>query len=208
MCLDCLDCISTTALQYGERIVFSGVWKILLSRPWHEGRDPIDGFAQRTGGGGTWNPSCPRCFDMVLHFTPPPLPPTLSGVPYLEAPPDLQRHEVFTIYCRIALDDGSWSLPMRHSVELYIYNQLVGNADARRCFKRREAQGQFVVFYAPPERLPGSDGLNVRFILGAPADGAELVLLSGVAFGALAGCLADGRSPTVDTCAHVYRLVL
>ena len=57
MCCDCLDRISNVALQHGERIQFSAVWKILLTQPWRAGSDPIQGFTQRAGGGGTWNQS-------------------------------------------------------------------------------------------------------------------------------------------------------
>ena len=64
------------------------------------------------------------------------------------------------------------------------------------------------VYWAPPRRLPGTDGYNVRVIAGAPADGSGLKLLSAVAFGALRGCLEQGASPTVNTTALLARAVV
>lgn len=208
LCCACLELVAAVAAPYAERIVFNNTWVILLTRPWRAGSAAVRGFEQRPGGGGVWLLSCILCVKQRFAAAAPPLPLTLSGVPFMELEPRLLRRVAFPIRCRTPSDDGGWLLLRWHSIEVLIYEQLVGDEEARRCFKRHEAVGRFAVFWAPPRRLHGCDGLLVRIIVGQPQVATEgLVLLSAVAFGALAGCLVGGRSPTTSTTAQLARLV-
>ena len=101
-------------------------------------------------------------------------------------------------------------------MEVFVYEQLVGDDEAAISFKRMPAFGDYAVFWQPPEPAPDADddALNIRIIAGKPADGSPWVLLSAVAFGALKGCLpaSPGKvanaSPTVDTSAQLARLIM
>ena len=136
------------------------------------------------------------------------MPATLKGEPYLTMQPRYERSN-FVVSCALPRSDGTYTAVQQHEVELYIFEQLVSDDEARRCFQRAPAIGEFMLFYEPPTAGPTQrvNRLRVRVVAGRPHRGGELVLLSAVAFGALRGCLAQGRSPTLDTTAMLACMV-
>ena len=206
VCCCCWEQVADVVEQHGTRIVFNPVWAALLARPWRVGGASTRAFQSRPSGGGTWVSQCPLCVEQRFEVPAPELPVTVP--PYLWLPPQLVQTLRRTERCRVPLPDCTWSALQTHSCEILIYSQVVPDPDARRCFQRSPAAGLCAVHYAPPEPQPGCNGFNLRLIFGQPADGSQLVLLSAVAFGALAGCLATGGSPSVDTTAHLARAVV
>ena len=101
---------------------------------------------------------------------------------------------------------------VRHSVEVIIYKQVLPSADARPVLQGLPARGKHALFYSPPHKHKDADvdGLNVRVIGGYGEEAerlGEFTLLSATAFGATAGCLHGGRSPTLNPTAHLVRAV-
>ena len=83
-------------------------------------------------------------------------------------PPLLVRHVRRLVHARIVSDSGRWSDLLAHTVEVYVWAQLVGDGEAREAFQRSPAQGQFAVFWQPPRALAHTTGLVLRVHAGAP----------------------------------------
>jgi len=211
LCCECLEHISAKVDKFKDRVVRAPVWDALQRRVWRsdlcEKEDLV--FCKRAAGGGCWKTECPLC---VEQFFPEPsvlIPATLKGEPYLTMQPRYERSN-FVVSCALPRSDGTYTAVGQHEVELYIFEQLdVDDDEARRCFQRAPATGEFMLFYEPPTAGPAQrvNSLRVRVVAGRPHRGGELVLLSAVAFGALRGCLEQGRSPTLDTTAMLARMV-
>ena len=128
---------------------------------------------------------------------------TLSGQSYPEMPPKLHMQWKGTVRAPLVFEYSDAGPVKCHSVEVFVYEQLVGDDEAANCFKRMPAIGVYAVFWQPPRPAPDVDGLNIRILAGKPSDGSPLVLLSAVACGALKGCLpasagkASNASPTL-----------
>ena len=120
-------------LTFADRAVSHDVLHAMAARAWRkrelDGR--VRGFEPRRGGGGTWRAHCPLCFDVRFSKPEPPLPRTLSGRPYMDMPPLLVRHVRRLVHARIVLDSGRWSDVLAHTVEVYVWAQLVGDGEAR-----------------------------------------------------------------------------
>ena len=213
MCVDCLEKISVQVdkLQLDGRVVLlDDVWTALLGRCYHAGASRFAGFRSSPagGGGGRWTIACPLCVTVELKPPMPRMPMTLPALPYATMPPKLLKHWKGVTRAPLVVENSSAGPVATHSVEVYVYEQLVGDAEAASCFKRMPAIGKYAVFWRPPMPAPEVDGLNLRIIAGKPSDGSPLVLLSAVAFGALKGCLPGHASPTIDTTAQLARLIM
>ena len=170
LCVDCLERVADKLDTFADRAVSHDVLHAMAARAWRQrelvGR--VRGFEPRRGGGGTWRAHCPLCFDVRFSKPEPPLPRTLSGRPYMDMPPLLVRHVRRLVHARIVLDSGRWSDVLAHTVELYVWAQLVGDGEAREAFQRSPAQGQFAVFWQPPRALAGTTGLVLRVHISLP----------------------------------------
>ena len=146
LCIDCLERVADKLDTFADRAVAHDVLHAMAVRAWRQrelvGR--VRGFEPRRGGGGTWRAHCPLCFDVRFSKPEPPLPRTLSGRPYMDMPPLLVRHVRRLVHARIVLDSGRWSDVLAHTVEVYVWAQLVGDGEAREAFQRSNpAQGRF-----------------------------------------------------------------
>ena len=219
MCVECLEKIASNmeeVEQGGRTILPDEVWSALQSRCYVAGAARVSGFRALPNGGGRWTSACPLCVSVELKPPTPRVPMTLTGQSYLEMPPKLHMQWKGIVRAPLVIENSVAGPVKAHSVEVLVYEQLVGNDQAAQCFKRMPAIGHYAVFWQPPIPAPGADedALNIRIIAGKPADGSPWVLLSAVAFGALKGCLpaSPGKvanaSPTVDTSAQLARLIM
>ena len=74
---------------------------------------------------------------MNIKFEPPspPRPLTLSGREYGKEPPRLLAFRRVAVRCRIWLEDGTAGPLLTHSLEVYVYKQLVDDAQCQKCFR-------------------------------------------------------------------------
>jgi hypothetical protein len=133
LCVECLERVADKLDTFADRAVSHDVLHAMAARAWRQrelvGR--VRGFEPRRGGGGTWRAHCPLCFDVRFSKPEPPLPRTLSGRPYMDMPPLLVRHVRRLVCARVVLDSGRWSIVLAHTVEMYVWAQLVGDGEAR-----------------------------------------------------------------------------
>jgi len=217
MCVECLEKIAENLEKFeqgGRTILPHEVWTALRSRCFVAGAVRVSGFRALRQGGGRWTLACPLCVKVDLMPPTPRVPKTLTGEPYFDMPPKLHKQWKGILRAPLVIENSVAGPVRSHSVEVLVYEQLVGNDEAQ-CFRRMPAIGQYAVFWQPPIPSPGTDddGLNVRIIAGIPADGSQWVLLSAVAFGALKGCQprlgkAANDSPTLDSTAQLARLIM
>ena len=139
VCIDCWECMADKLddIVRDRSIVTHDVWHAFSSRAWRAFDDDIccsvRGFQRRRPGGGIWLKECPLCVEQTFEPPSPPMPRTISGNDYLLAPSRFRRMR-FTVHSRMVMDDACLSDVKLHTVELYIYQQLVDNDEARRCF--------------------------------------------------------------------------
>ena len=180
MCVDCLEKISDQLdkLQRDGRVVLpDDVWTAMLGRCYHAGATRFDGFrASPAGGGGRWTIACPLCVTVELKPPMPRMPMTLSALPYATMPPKLLKYWKGVIRAPLVVENSSAGPVKSHTVEVYVYEQLVGDDEAALSFKRMPAIGVYTVFWQPPTPSPDADkdGLNIRIIAGKPADGSKV----------------------------------
>jgi hypothetical protein len=214
VCVDCWDHIATKidGIENGRRSVQPhDVWAAMKGRAYRRGcKERYRGFTPNAdgGGGGRWDGgACPLCVSVTVDPPTPPIPRTRSGRSYADAPPKLIMQKTYLVQSASLTASGTMGPVLLHSVEFCLFEQLVDDDEARRCFKHMPAQGKYRLYWEAPRRLPGSNGLNIRVLAGKPADGSALVLLSAVAFDALEGCLDNQRSPTLDSTAQIARVL-
>jgi hypothetical protein len=166
MCVDCLEKISVQVdkLQLDGRVVLpNDVWTALLGRCYHAGARRFAGFRALPAGGGRWTSACPLCVTVELKPPMPRMPMTLPALPYATMPPKLLKYWKGVIRAPLVVENSSAGPVATHSVEVYVYEQLVGDAEAASCFKRMPAIGKYAVFWRPPMPAPEVDGLNLQY---------------------------------------------
>ena len=168
MCVDCLEKISVQVdkLQLDGRVVLlDDVWTALLGRCYHAGASRFAGFRSSPagGGGGRWTIACPLCVTVELKPPMPRMPMTLPALPYATMPPKLLKYWKGVTRAPLVVENSSAGPVATHSVEVYVYEQLVGDAEAASCFKRMPAIGKYAVFWRPPMPAPEVDGLNLQY---------------------------------------------
>ena len=140
VCLDCWECMADKfeEIVRDRSIVAHDVWHAFSSRAWRSFDDDtcriVRGFQRRRAGGGIWLKECPLCVEQTFEPPSPPMPRTISGRSYHSTPPRSRRSR-FTIRSRMVMDNSELSDVKTHSIELYVYDQLVDDVEARKCFK-------------------------------------------------------------------------
>jgi len=175
MCVVCLEKIASTMekVEHGGRTILTHeVWTALQSRCYVAGAVRVSGFRALSNGGGRWTLACPLCVNVELKPPTPRIPMTLSGQSYLEMPPKLHKQWTGTVRAPLVFENSDVGPVKCHSVEVFVYEQLVGDDEAAISFKRMPAFGDYAVFWQPPQPAPGADddGLNIRIIAGKPAE--------------------------------------
>ena len=168
MCVECLEKIAENLEKFeqgGRTILPHEVWTALRSRCFVAGAVRVSGFRALRQGGGRWTLACPLCVKVDLMPPTPRVPKTLTGEPYFDMPPKLHKQWKGILRAPLVIENSVAGPVRSHSVEVLVYEQLVGNDEAQ-CFRRMPAIGQYAVFWQPPIPSPGTDddGLNVRII--------------------------------------------
>ena len=184
MCVECLEKITEQVekLELSGRVILpNDVWTSLRGRCYRAGRKGFAGFRPAAAGdGGRWTIACPICVSVDLEPPVPRVPRTTSGLPYATMPPKLLKHWKGIVRAPMVVENQSSGVIRSHSVEVFVYEQIVDDVEASLAFRRLPAFGDYIVFWEPPTPSPGVDegALNIRIIAGKPLDGSPLVLLS------------------------------
>lgn len=112
------------------------VWELYRVRIWRRRADDAPGWRAADGDdGGTWLEMCPCCLLQKLPAYGTLTPRTLSGAAYAPMQPKLLQRWHGLIEAVTVNPDGSNGPLRRHTVELLVFSQLVGDDEARFAFK-------------------------------------------------------------------------